>query len=719
MQFDPFVEKEEEEDASTSSATDSVVEPAETTQEKKEKSEEVFVPEEGSDDDHYEPLIKNDGQLGRDIEALRIKEEEGLVERAAEKFGVEYVDLSIVSVESDALRLVPEHEARTGSVAAFSIKGQHLKLGLLNLEDPSAISTIERLRKEDYNVQVCLISRHSLKKAFDRYEDISQTSRTHGSFVDISSEALEEITKRVKTNADVQAVFQELSREEQSQTKTSKVIELVMGSAVATKSSDVHIEPQEEGVRLRFRQDGILEDIIKFDHAVYKSILARFKVLSGMKINVNKDAQDGRFTIDYQKTEIEIRVSSIPGPYGEGIVMRLLDPRNIAVKFDELGIEPYLLEVFKKDIAKPEGIVLTTGPTGSGKTTTLYTFLQYIYDPEIKIITIEDPIEYHLAGVAQTQVDHAKGYDFNAGLRAAMRQDPEVILVGEIRDAETAITAVQAAQTGHLVFSTLHTNNAAGVIPRLLALGINPSLLASTLRLAIAQRLCRKLYPSTKIARPANEEEEKVIRAILRRAEKNGKDMKTRYGFSSDMPEVIIYEPVGTPECLTGYKGRMGIFEAISMNRTIEAMLEKNPSERELRDATQTQGTLNMAEDGIIKVLNGIISLSELKEVVDIELDLEDELANTSNSAPVPIPIKKVEAVIASENQEVFPPLVKGCAGAIAEAEERNEVHIDNTTELELLVHYLKKIEAEYEQAQTQDLLEEIEKTKQIIEKLL
>lgn len=718
MQFDPFVEKEEEEvtDISDDTSTDSISD----TEEKKEKPEEVFKPEAGTDDDHYEPLSKNDGQLGRDIETLRIKEEEGLVQRAAEKYGVDYVDLSIIAVESDALRLVPEHEARTGGVAAFAIKGQHLKLGLLNLEDPTAIATIERLRKEDYNVQVCLISRHSLKKAFDRYEDISQTTRTHGSFVDISSEALEEITKRVKTNADVQAVFQELSREEQSQTKTSRVIELIMGSAVATKSSDIHIEPQEEGVRLRFRQDGILEDIIKFDHAVYKSILARFKVLSGMKINVNKDAQDGRFTIDYQKTEIEIRVSSIPGPYGEGVVMRLLDPRNIAVKFDELGIEPYLLEVFKKDIAKPEGIVLTTGPTGSGKTTTLYTFLQYIYDPEIKIITIEDPIEYHLAGVAQTQVDHAKGYDFNAGLRAAMRQDPEVILVGEIRDAETALTAVQAAQTGHLVFSTLHTNNAAGVIPRLLALGINPSLLASTLRLAIAQRLCRKLFPSTKLARPANEEEEKVIRAILRRAEKNGKDIKGRYGFSSDMSEVIIYEPVGTPECLTGYKGRIGIYEAISMNRTIEAMLEKNPSERELRDATQSQGTLSMAEDGIIKVLNGIISLSELKEVVDIELDLEDELANVSpaTSTPTVIPIKKVET-IPSETPEAFPPSVGGGVTQSVTEERTKETDVNNTTELELLVHYLKRIEAEYEHSQSPDLLEEIEKTKQTIENLL
>lgn len=643
--------------------------------------------------------VDND-ELNRSLQSIKDREEEELVARAAKEYGVAYVDLSIVAVETDALRLIPEAEARAAQIALFSIKGKTIKAALHALNDPRAVTIIDNLRRQEYDVVIHMASTKSLAKAYDRYADLSLSTRSHGSFVDISPDAIMAITQRVKNNDDVRVLFAELMNNDDAQARTSRIIELIMGSAVATKTSDVHVEPQEESVRLRFRQDGVLEDIIQFPAEIYRSICGRFKVLSGLKINLVKEAQDGRFTIDFQNTEIEVRVSTIPGPYGEGIVMRLLDPRNIAVEFDSLGIEPFLLDIFKKEIAKPDGIILTTGPTGSGKTTTLYTFLKYVYQPEIKVITIEDPIEYHLAGIQQTQIDHAKGYDFMAGLRAAMRQDPEVILVGEIRDKETAITAVQAAQTGHLVFSTLHTNNAAGVIPRLLALDVNPSLLASTLRLMIAQRLCRTLY-KTKVQRPPTPEEEKLIRAILRKAEKNGKDMRGRYGLSSDM-NFTLYDPVPAPEAPSGYKGRVGIFEAIVMDRTIEELLEKNPTERELRDASQRQGVLTMAEDAIVKVLHGVTSLAEVSEVVDLELDLEEFMHTDEMQTLAQHPdygasglAQRISSAAASDYQS-------NVAAALPPSDPTV------ITELGLLTNYLKHLEEEQEVHPTKGLAAEI-----------
>lgn len=655
----------------------------------------------------FDPVENTD--LDRELESLNAKEEEALVSRAAQKYGAEYVDLNTIPIETDALRLIKEAEARDAGIAAFEIKGQKLSVVVRSIDNPKSVAVINALRKQDYEVQLFLASSKSLEKAFNRYADLSITSRTHGSFVDVSPEALEEITKRVSNNADVRVLFDELLKDDNAQARTSRLVELIMGAAVATKSSDVHIEPQEEFVRLRYRQDGELEDIIQFDPTLYKSLCGRFKVLSGLKINLVKQAQDGRFTIEFQKTEIEVRVSTIPGPYGEGIVMRLLDPRNIAVDFDQLGIEPYLLSVFKESIAKPDGIILTTGPTGSGKTTTLYTFLKYVYEPSIKVITIEDPIEYHLPGLQQTQIDHEKGYDFLAGLRAAMRQDPEVILVGEIRDKETAITAVQAAQTGHLVFSTLHTNNAAGVIPRLLALDVNPSLLASTLRLMIAQRLARRLYQKTKLARKAKPEEEKIIRAILKKSEDHQKDIKGRFGFSSDMGEITLYDPTPATECPSGYKGRVGIYEAIVMDRSIEELLEKNPTERQLRDLSQNQKVLTMAEDAIVKVLQGMTSYQEVSEVVDLGQDLESYIM----APPEVVDAKELPQhdVSAPAAPSAGTPLLVNHTAA----NDSDTVNDNEADELEMLIHYLRKLEAEYQAKPTLEIAEEILKVKATI----
>lgn len=328
-----------------------------------------------------------------------------------------------------------------------------------------------------------------------------------------------------------------------------------------------------------------------------------------MKLNVKSAAQDGRFSVTIGDVEIEVRSSILPGGYGESIVMRLLNPKNIQIPFETLGIPDRLREVFLEEVNKPNGMILNTGPTGSGKTTTLYSFMRMRQTSEVKIITIEDPIEYHLAGVVQTQVDHSKSYDFASGLKHALRQDPDVIMVGEIRDLETAETAVHAALTGHLVFSTLHTNNAAGTFPRLIDLGVNPRILTSAINISIAQRLVRKLCPVCRVETKAEGETLETLKEVYD---------------SIQLPEVpftdkIYNKGAGCEKCHNGYKGRIGVFEAIRSDKNIEDVLQGNPSEMEIKKAAEPQGIMDMAQDGVTKILKGLTTLEEVRRVVDIK----------------------------------------------------------------------------------------------------
>ncbi|OHA60185.1 MAG: hypothetical protein A2589_00330 [Candidatus Vogelbacteria bacterium RIFOXYD1_FULL_46_19] len=393
----------------------------------------------------------------------------------------------------------------------------------------------------------------------------------------------------------------------------STILEIILSGALAIDASDIHIEPEEEGIRLRYRIDGVLQDAASFNPLIYRPILSRIKLVSGLKLNVKQSAQDGRFSIGAgDETNIEIRTSIIPGAYGESIVMRVLNPKNIQTTFNHLGIPDDLLEIFKREIHKPNGLVLLTGPTGSGKTTTLYSFLREVNDPESKIITIEDPIEYHLKGINQTQVNRDKGYTFLSGLRSALRQDPDIIMVGEIRDSETAKIAINSALTGHLVFSTLHTNNAAGTIPRLIDLGVNSKIISSALTLSIAQRLVRRLCPTCKIEIPLSDSEEKLINEVVAGIKKKKPDF-------TPAQTTKMWSPGKCRECNnTGYKGRQGIYEAIVMDEAIAEVCAQNPNERDIWLAALPQSILDMREDGIMKVLAGLTSLRELSRVIDL-----------------------------------------------------------------------------------------------------
>jgi type IV pilus assembly protein PilB len=562
----------------------------------------------------------DDEKSDKKLEELRQKEEEELVEMLAQsKYGIPYINLLVISIENDALRIVPEQEARTYEVAGFKLIGKELHLAVHSPAKEGLQNILSSIEEKGYHITLYMCSKASLQKAWDRYKEISLATESRAGSLDISGETLITLGEQIKTIEDMTRIVDEVNRESKSH-KISRMLEIIMAGAISLGASDVHIEPEESRARLRFRLDGILNDVLFFGLDVYKMLNTRLKLLSGMKLTASQTAQDGRFSIWIKEDEISIRSSMIPGAYGESIVMRILNPKSIRVKLEDLGMQTNLFELIMREIKKPNGMILITGPTGSGKTTTLYAFLQKIYSPDIKIITIEDPVEYHLPGITQTQTETEKGYTFLEGLRSALRQDPDIIMVGEIRDAETAKIAVESALTGHLVFSTLHTNNAAGVIPRLIDLDVNPKIMSSALSLSIAQRLVRKLCSQCKKSRPATSEEKATIEKIIADAKNEGKDLSI-YGINENT-SMVLFEPVGCENCnKTGFKGRVGVFEAIYNDERISDLIPKNPSEREIKKASEEQHLLDMKEDGVVKILQGVTSLAEVKNVVDFDED--------------------------------------------------------------------------------------------------
>lgn len=387
------------------------------------------------------------------------------------------------------------------------------------------------------------------------------------------------------------------------------VIKNIMAGAITMESSDLHLETNEHGTELRLRIDGLLEEVCSFSRPQYQAILSRIKLLSGLKINIEKKPQDGRFTVvleeDSGNQEIEIRVSTLPAEYGESIVMRVLNPKSL-ISLEELGLRKDLYDVFDEQSQKPNGMIIVTGPTGSGKTTTLYAFLKKIRSSEIKVITIEDPIEYHLSGISQTQVDAERGYDFASGLRSIVRQDPDAILVGEIRDVETASIALQAALTGHLVLSTLHTNDSVGTIPRLVALGEEPANIAPAINMIVAQRLVRKICPKCA-------EMQKITPELYDTIKEQLKDLPSNIEVPELTPETEIARPKGCDYCnQTGYKGRVGIFEAFLIDDELEEFILTSPSSSALQKMAIKKGLVLMKQDGMIKILQKITTIEEV-----------------------------------------------------------------------------------------------------------
>ncbi|MBU6232281.1 GspE/PulE family protein [Patescibacteria group bacterium] len=544
----------------------------------------------------------------RKLDELLHKEEEDLVQVLSAKYGLEYINLQGVSVNADALRLIDEPTARASLAAAYALLDKKVKVAVRNPQDEKVAAIVDSLKAKGYVPELFITSTQSLEKAWKTYKDISFAYESKAGSLEISNEDISAIVEKAKSLQAIISILENTVAAKKSY-RVSRILETIVAGALAVDASDIHLEPEETYIRLRYRLDGVLQEVIRFDAETYALLLSRIKLISGMKLNVKKDSQDGRFSIKLASGEIEVRVSVLPGAYNESIVMRLLNPKSISVPLEELGINPKLLDILNKEMNRPDGMILTTGPTGSGKTTTLYAFIKRIHTPQVKIITIEDPIEYHLPGIVQTQVND-KGYTFLEGLRAAVRQDPDIIMVGEIRDNETAEMAVNSALTGHLVFSTLHTNDAAGTFPRLIDLGVNSKVITSAIRVAMAQRLARRLCQFCKKESPIEGEAKKEVDAVLASIED-----KSLIPASTDK----MWVSVGCDKCNgTGYKGRIGIYEAVLTDQKIEDAVEKNPSEREIWAAAKGQGILTMKQDGVLKVLQAITSLDELERVISL-----------------------------------------------------------------------------------------------------
>ena len=545
----------------------------------------------------------------RKLDELLHREEEDLVQILSTKYGVNYVNLLAISINTDALRLIDEKVARERLLAAYALVDKKIKIAARNPNDTKTLEVIKDLNDKGYTTELGIASTQSLEKAWKMYNDLSFAYESRAGSLEISSEEVATIIEKAKSLPMIVDILNSTISEKKTY-RISRILETLVAGSLSIDASDIHMEPEETYVELRYRLDGVLTEVIKLDPETYNLLLSRVKLISGMKLNIKKDSQDGRFSIRLPAGEVEVRVSILPGAYNESVVMRILNPKSISVPLEDLGINEKLLNILKREMDRPDGMILTTGPTGSGKTTTLYAFLKRVQTPGIKIVTIEDPIEYHLPGIVQTQTNE-KGYSFAEGLRATVRQDPDIIMIGEIRDNETASIAINSALTGHLVFSTLHTNDAAGTFPRLIDLGINSKVITSALRIAMAQRLVRKLCQFCKKEIPVEGETKKKIDQILSEIEdKNYIPANTNK----------IYSPVGCEKCnQIGYKGRTGIYEAILTDDKIENAVELNPSEREIWQAAKGQGILTMKQDGVLKILQGMTSMEELERVISLQ----------------------------------------------------------------------------------------------------
>lgn len=537
---------------------------------------------------------------------IRRKEEEHLLKALAVQKGYDYIDLRGVSINPTALMLISEEEAHEGEIVPFETVRKRVSVAVRNPNKLETQAVVSQLQTRGYTPTIFMTPLSSLEHGWKRYQDQKNTSAVVYGVMDINADNITQQIKRFKTP--------EMVRDHILETKTlnnvrrvSETLETIFAGAIALKASDIHIEPEKNGVRLRYRLDGVLHDLMDLDRTLYERLISRLKLLAGMILNIRDEAQDGRFTFTTSEKEVEVRASVIPGASGESMVMRLLDPTVASFNLEQLGLNDILYNVMLEEVKRPNGLIITTGPTGSGKTTALYAFLRKAHTPEVKIITIENPVEYKVDGLVQTQV--SEDYSFAQGLRAILRQDPDIIMVGEIRDQEVAETAIHAAQTGHLVFTTLHTNSAVGAFPRLIDLGVDYRMIGSSVNIVLGQRLVRVLCSDCKKERPATVSEVALIKQIL----------ATHPKPPALNEPVQIFDAVGCEACNhTGFRGRQGVYEAIRVDEHVEAAVINDPREHIILQAAKAQGIPSMAEDGIEKVLAGVTSFAELQRVVDL-----------------------------------------------------------------------------------------------------
>ncbi|MGK2848455.1 MAG: GspE/PulE family protein [Minisyncoccota bacterium] len=558
---------------------------------------------------------ENEEKTERSQKILQKMREASIEEEAAVRatqHNLYYIDLHIFPIDTEDVLLVPEADARQHNIALFHKKNLIVRIALL---DPSN-DTLEYIHtlteKNAWQAELYIISPSSLNQAWKHYAKRTLIDTLDLIRVSLSDTDLAQFDKN----------FSELiSLTRDSSFNTSRALEIILSGAKKLHASDIHIEPGEDSARLRYRIDGVLQDIGQLPPHLHILLLSRIKMLGKMRLNIRNEAQDGHFFIDLDGKRIDIRVNSIPGKYGDNINMRLLSSEDVIVEVTKLGLRHLAYEEVLKQASKPNGLILNTGPTGSGKTTTLYTLLNHINQSGTKIITVEDPIEYSIPGIVQTEISKNKHYTFATALRAIVRQDPDVILVGEIRDDETADITINASLTGHLVFSTLHSNSASASIPRLIELGVKPSLVVASLNALIGQRLVRVLCEHCKETYvPAQETVSTILRLITIISPK-AKVL---------LPQTIthLHKAVGCVKChFTGYHGRIGIFEVMTMTPEISDIINNFGTEQEILRAALENGMVTMTQDGLLKTLEGITTLDEVYRVTDQTESLQNVYA--------------------------------------------------------------------------------------------
>ena len=533
-----------------------------------------------------------------------VKEEE-LSKLEAYILGIPFVNLEDEKISSEILQIVPEPIARKHNIAAFKKTGKNLEVAML---DPEDLQTIEFVKKKTgLKILPRLTSKESIKNILRQYQKSLQ------------AEFGEIITEEAKI-IPIAETTEEFSKEELEKAASDlpiiKIVDTLLKHAILQKASDIHIEPIEKEVIVRYRIDGILRDAMTLPKQISLGIVARIKVLSNLKIDEHRLPQDGRFKIETDEYRISFRVSILPVYDGEKIVMRLLPEDSKGLTLETLGYTPNQIELLHQQIRKPNGMILATGPTGCGKTTSLYTIMDILNTPEVNISTVEDPIEYRMPRINQTQVNPKIGLSFANGLRSLLRQDPDIIMVGEIRDNETASLAVNAALTGHLVLSTLHTNSAAGALPRLIDMKVEPFLISSTTNCIIAQILVRCLDSNAREKYHLSADQIKRLEALVNLDNLLNILKKNKIiAANANWGTIDFYQPKPNNECPDGYKSRIGVHEILEITSTIKELIVKNATSDEIESQARKEGMLTMLEDGFIKAAQGITTIEEVLRV--------------------------------------------------------------------------------------------------------
>ncbi len=525
--------------------------------------------------------------LGKQLVALGFLSEATLREALSENLGQESVDLNRVVVDPTAIRLIPKDLAKRSLAIpiGFSRDGATLRLAMANPNNLVALDQIRLLVNDALALEPMLAAESDVQRAIDQY---------YGYELSIDG-----ILHEIETG-EVDYASLQYGGDEYSQ-PVVRLIDALLSDAVQKGASDIHFEPEQSFLRIRYRIDGVLRQVRSLHRTYWPAMAVRLKVMSGMNIAETRAPQDGRISLTLLGRPLDFRVAAQPTVHGENIVLRILDRLKGLVPIDGLGLPPDLLSVLKLMIARPEGIILVTGPTGSGKTTTLYSILNYVNSEGVNIMTLEDPVEYPMPMIRQTNVNEAAKMDFANGIRSLMRQDPDIILVGEVRDQETAEMAFRAAMTGHQVYTTLHTNSAIGAIPRLLDIGVLPDIMAGNIIGIIAQRLVRKLCTQCRQAYEPDDFERMLL------------------GLDAGLAAPTIYQATGCPACdHQGYKGRLAILELLRMDAELDELIARRATNREVKQAALDKGFRTLADDAIRRVLEGITSLDEISRVVDL-----------------------------------------------------------------------------------------------------